>query len=153
MTNFIETVREAQLNLVRRFFGSPVGVALHKRRGIKLREEIMKLCGSVIEDEVGRRAYAELRYDVITAIVGYTDWLATKLWRDYQSTNPMTLVLDNRAREQIVVRHQCNRKVLDTVIEFIATSGERLPVIGYVGPNIVIDREALTHWASYFDWT
>lgn len=81
MNDFITAVRDEQLKLAERIITTLQRTILFERQR-KLRQEIRDEFENVDETALCLLIQHELLRDVLTALIGYTDWLATKLWRN-----------------------------------------------------------------------
>ena len=131
MTNFISKIRDGQFELAQ-----------------KIAESLLEQ--NPIEDEVLRQDFLR---DVMLSVRGYTDWMASRLWRkELQFESPIGLPKFDP--EAVAQEFDIKLEVLSLVETYLASHPVTLPGLGSLeGGRITVDWEVLREWADYYDWT
>jgi hypothetical protein len=130
-----------------------------EREGGELTRIIRSASMALDGDAVRTQWEAEVRHDAFVALLGYSDWLATKIYREH--VRPKALkneLLDlpqcaERDRQIIVVKHQIELGLLDKVVKMLRSTRLELPPVGTVDHGkLHVNTMQLNAWASYYEW-
>jgi len=101
--------------------------------------------------------------DVFVALMGYSTWLATQLYRRYLAAGTACLDDEEDIPEcgsgdvaQIATAFSVDRETLEWTINGIQSwpGGFELPGVGrFAGSQILINAVELTNWAAHYDWS
>jgi hypothetical protein len=116
--------------------------------------------GILLEEEQVRDQWrADLQHDTFVAIVGYTDWLATRLHRMFQATGAAKTddvelpTCEGSSRAAIAAKYGVEVAFVGLVVNELVASEGRLPCIGRLhGRHLYINTTQLNQWAAHYDW-
>lgn len=124
--------------------------------------EVARGANRELDPQLAREILAsELERDIYTALVGYSDWLASRLWRAY-GVQPQVTPLpqserlrtcDEVAQARIMQDYCVDAEPLNLVLTGVE-GGLTLPPIGHVDDRRVlhINWESVARWADLYDW-
>lgn len=103
---------------------------------------------------------ATIERDLLLAFRGYSDWLASHIWRDTIARDvalPARLELPRLTQERIdalSMQVDAAPEIFGWLGNHLSTARTDLPGIGVVNRGVLdVDRNALREWANCFDWT
>lgn len=113
-----------------------------------------------VDDQVGKDLVAqEIQNDVLRALVGYTDWLATSLWRKRgrNGTLPVVALPRPSAADAKLIADEYGLEfdeTLSRLLDALCVEQGPLPAIGSVNDGqLHVDMTLLTQWADHYDWS
>jgi hypothetical protein len=102
---------------------------------------------------------SELERDATVAVHGYTDWLASSLYRKHRQLGrplrdveevPVLSPLDISA---IAQRYKVDGQIVELVVKELLSRRASLPFVGAIeGTRVLIDSAQLTRWADHYSW-
>jgi hypothetical protein len=108
---------------------------------------------------------SELERDLYMALVGYTDWLASRVWREHGLRRPGEArrpppatqrlpVCDEEAQARIREAYHVDAGPVNLVLDAVEL-GLELPPIGQVDDRRVLHMnwDNISRWADLYEWT